>query len=411
MRDIHGLRRTRSGARKRIVLLGCLAATLAVTAGCGSNSDSSSGDAPGTKTLPFGLLVPLSGPAAAFGPPHRASVETAVQRINSEGGIKVGGDTYKVDLHVYDSAFDPTKAVSKAREAITKDGVKFLAIDGGVVTSAVQPIAESSKAVMFALAGGDSFLGTKHPMTFRYYYSIPDSLYAGLTVLKPKLGPNPKLVDLYPDDDIARSIAAQSAEKAKSLGYTASATYVGRDVTDFNAVLTKVIAQDPDVIDFGVMPPSQYAIVVQQARQLGYKGHFIFDDTAYVDTVIKAAGKGSVTDSVSVPYLANFNTPEGKYWYAHLKEHAGGDTSQGWTALGYDNVLLWKAAIEKAQSIDPAKVADALRQVSVEGVLGTVRYGGAKQYGLAQVFDITYPVATITASGKLKKVATINPNQ
>jgi branched-chain amino acid transport system substrate-binding protein len=389
----------------------CLAATLAVTAGCGSGASSSGAGKSGTKTLPYGLLVPLSGPAAAFGPPHRASVETAVQRVNSEGGIKIGSDTYKIDLHVYDSAFDPTKAVSKAREAISKDGVKFLAIDGGVVTSAVQPIAEASKAVVFALAGGDSFLGTKHPMTFRYYYSIPDSLYAGLTVLKPKLGPNPKLVDFYPDDDIARSIAAQSAEKAKSLGISASATYVGRDVTDFNAVLTKVIAQKPDVIDFGVMPPSQYAVVVQQARQLGYKGRFIFDDTLYVDTVLKAAGKGSVTGSVSVPYLANFKTPEGKYWYAHLKEHAGGDTSQGWTALGYDNVLLFKAAVEKAQSTDPTKVAAALRQVSVDGVLGKVRYGGAAQYGLAQVFDITYPVATVSADGKLKKVATVNPHQ
>jgi branched-chain amino acid transport system substrate-binding protein len=409
MRDVHDVLR-KNAVRRLAVALAAGSVLAATVAGCGG-SGSGSGSGSGPKELSMGLLVPLSGPAAAYGPPHRASVETAVERINSQGGVKIGGQSYKINLHVYDSAFDPTKAVSKAREAISKDGVKFLAVDGGVVMSAVQPVAEASKVTVFALAGGDTFLGPKHKQTFRYYYSIPDSLYSGLTVLKPKFGPNPKLIDLYPDDDIARGLAEQSKQRAESLGYTASATFVGRDVTDFNSILTKVIAEKPDVIDFGVMPPSQYAVVVQQARQLGYKGKFIFDDTVYLDTVTKAAGKGSVTGSVSVPYLADFKTPEGQYWNANIAKHAGGDPSQGWTALAYDNVLLLKAGAEKAQSLDPVKVADAIRTVSVEGVLGTVRYGGADQYGLAQVFDIQYPVAEITADGKLKKVATINPHQ
>jgi branched-chain amino acid transport system substrate-binding protein len=401
------------GLRKKsrgLVML--MAAGSLALAGCGGDDAGGSGgggESGGTQTLPYGLLVPLSGAAAAYGPPHRASVETAVKKINEEGGIKVGDTTYNLDLKVYDSAFDPTKAVSKAREAITKDGVDFLAVDGGVVTSAVQPVAESSNVAIFALAGGDKFLGEDHPLTFRYYYSIPDSLYSGLKVLKPKLGPDPKLVSLYPDDDVARSLAEQSKQRAEALGVSQTSAFVGRDVTDFNSVLTNVLKGDPDVIDFGVMPPSQYAIVVKQARQLGYKGHFIFDDTAYLDTVIKAAGKGSVTGSVSVPYLSDFTTPAGKYWSDNIASAEGGDPKQGWTTLAYDNVLLLKEGIEKAQSVDPQKVSEALREVSVEGALGEVSFGGEDEYGIPQVFEIKYPVAEITKDDQLKKVATVDP--
>ena len=135
-----------SRARVHTLAACALVAAMAFTAGCGDRGGAGAQGASGDKVIKYGLLVPLSGPAAAFGPPHRASVETAVKRVNEQGGIKIGNDTYKVELTVYDSAFDPTKGLSKAREAITKDGVKFLAIDGGVVTSAVQPVAESSGA-------------------------------------------------------------------------------------------------------------------------------------------------------------------------------------------------------------------------------------------------------------------------
>jgi branched-chain amino acid transport system substrate-binding protein len=405
MRYLNGLRRTRVGAAVLLFATACVAA--AVCASAARSSDQAQRDS--TKTLKYGLLVPLSGPAAAFGPPERASVETAVDRINSRGGIKVGGDTYKLELHVYDTAFDPTKAVSKTREAISRDGIRFLGVDGGVVTSAIQPITDSSKVLISALAAGDKFFGKAHPLAFRDYYSIPDALHAGLTVLKPTLGKHPKLVDLYPDDDLARAFAPQSRAAAKKLGYSASSVFVGRDVTDFNSVLTKVLAMKPDVIDFGVMPPSQYAVVVQQARQLGYKGKFIFDDTIYIDAVTKAAGKGAVTGSVSVPYLADFKTAEGKYWAANVGKHDGGDASQGWTALVYDNLLLLAKAVEKAQSTDPVKVADAMGKVTVNGVLGKVGFGGQKHFGLPRVFNINYSVAVITAAGKLKKVATVNP--
>lgn len=404
----------------RFLALALAVLTALVLSGCGGGSESSAdgGGEPAAdggggeeKTLPYGLLVPLSGPAAAFGPPHRASVETAIERINSQGGIKVGEDTYKLELKVYDSAFDPTKGVSKAREAIGRDGVKFLAIDGGVVTTAVQPVAERESVVIFALAGGDKFLGEDHPLTFRYYYSIPDSLIAGLTILKPELPANPKLVNFYTDDDIARELAAEGGERAEALGFETSSVYVSRDATDFNSVLTKVLEEDPDVIDFGIMPPSQYAVAVKQARQLGYEGKFIFDDTLYLDTVVDAAGEDSVIGSVSVPYFGDFTSEEGEYWYANIESQQGGDKAQGWTALGYDAVLLFAAAVEEAQSVEPEAVADALREVSTDGVLGTVRYGGADKYGINQVFNIEYGVAKVNEAGELEKVGVVDVNQ
>ena len=362
----------------------------------------------GANVITIGDIAPFSGAAAAYGPPEAASMQTAINLINSQGGVKVGGTTYTLKLKTYDSAWDPTKAVTAARQAITQDGLTFLEVDGTAMELAVQPITEAAHVLTFAVAGDASFIGPKHPLSFKTYYDISQSLQASLTVLKPKLGKSPKVVSVYPDNVSGHNISSQSGARARKLGFQYSAVFVGGDVTDFNPVLTKVLAEKPQVIDTGQLPPSQYAILAQQARQLGYKGLFVFDDTVDLPTVLKAAGKAGVAGSVTSPLLQDFTTPPGKYWQTHVGKVRGGDPTQGWSALPFDNLLLLKVAIEKAGTLDPQKVATALGQVSTTGALGKLSYGGAAVYGLNRTFIIDYPVAEITAAGTLKKVATVH---
>jgi len=67
----------------------------------------------------------------------------------------------------------------------------------------------------------------------------------------------------------------------------------------------------------------------------------------------------------------------------------------GWTAVAYDNLLLLASAINDAQSLDPAKVADALPKQKVQGILGEVSYGGADRYGIDRALNLPYGVSEV----------------
>lgn len=379
---------------------------LALVAACGSGTSGGSS----TATLTWGLITPFSGPAATYGPPEKAADQAAIDRINSEGGIRVGNVTYTLALKTYDSAYDPTTAVTATRQAVNQDHLKFLEVLGGGIVPAVQPITDPAKVMVFAIAGGDSYLGTKHPLTFRPYYDIPASSESNLRYLKGVLGKSQaKVVFFLTDDDLGHSVSGKETTRAQSLGYETSTVFVGRDATDFSATLTQVLAQHPDVIDFGATPSSQYAIAVKQARQLGYTGTFSFPDTFDSTTVGQAGGLTATTGSVTAPAWQSFDTPEGQYWTSKMKTLGQDPIANNWTAQAYDNLLLFRAAVEKAGSLDTSAVATALGQVSVTGALGQVKYGGQSTYGLPGVFIIPYPVAKIASDGSLTVVAAGQP--
>lgn len=374
---------------------------------CGGSSSTTTASGGGDKggVITWGLVAPFSGSAAAYGPPEKAGVQAAIDYVNSQGGVKVGSKTYTMALKTYDSAYDPTTAVTVTRQAVQQDGLKFLEVTGGGIVPAVQPIAEPAKAMIFAIAGGDSYLGTKHPLTFRPYYDIPGASKAILTHLKTSLtNSSPKVVIIEPDDDLGHALEVKQVKAAQDAGYSSKVIYLGRQSADFSPVATKALAENPDVIDFGPTPGDQYGAFIKAARQLGYKGPFSFPDTLSTTTVAKSVPLKSIAGSLTAPSWSAFPSPAGQYFSTSVKKQTG-STAESWTAQCFDNILLFKAAVEKAGSLDTSKIAAALGGVEVEGALGKVTYGGTETYGLPQIFQIPYPISKVSDSGELVDVA------
>lgn len=393
----------RSRFKLSIALALAVALSLLVAACGGSDDGSDEGTSDGK--IKFGLITPFSGSAASYGPPEKAAVEAAIGKINQEGGVEVGGDSYEFDLTTYDSAYDPTKAVTVAREAVNQDGIKYLEVLGGGIVPAVQPITEPKDVLVFAVAAGDEFVGEEHPMTFRPYYDVPASVEADLEYLKDDLGEGATVVHLYPDDDLGHSVAPKSQERAEALGYDSQVEFIPREATDFAPLLSRIV-KGTDVIDFGPTPPTQYAVIVKQARQLGYDGTFVFPDTIDLTTLKESASVKDIEGSVVSPAWENLKTEPGRHFASESRKKVG--EVQGWTAQAYDNLFLLKAAMEEADSLDTQEVADALEQVSIDGALGSVSYGGEDVYGIPRIFEIPYPVAVVTPNGSLKTVTEVD---
>ena len=61
------------------------------------------------KVVKIGFLAPLTGDVAAWGKPGYDGCLIWADWVNAAGGIKVGGDSYKVEFVSYDNEYDPAK--------------------------------------------------------------------------------------------------------------------------------------------------------------------------------------------------------------------------------------------------------------------------------------------------------------
>src|SRR5215470_14786840 len=81
--------------------------------------------------IKFGIATPLSGPAAAWGIPHKQATELVFDEINGQGGLEVAGKKYKLEVVAYDHKYVIAEGVATVNRLISKDDVQYLSILGG----------------------------------------------------------------------------------------------------------------------------------------------------------------------------------------------------------------------------------------------------------------------------------------
>jgi len=91
----------------------------------------------------LGAAVSLTGKYSSNGVHTQNGYNMAVDRINSMGGIKVGGKTYKFDIIYYDDESNPKRAAQLAERLISQDKVEFmLGPYSSGLTKAMAPVTE-----------------------------------------------------------------------------------------------------------------------------------------------------------------------------------------------------------------------------------------------------------------------------
>ena len=139
-------------SRTRRAQLVLAAASLA--AACGASAQ---------ETLKIGAIYSTSGPGAFLGVPEERGLRLKADEINKAGGI----NGRKVELVVYDSEGNTTKAAQLARRLIESD--KVLAIVGPSSSGEslqVLPIANELKTPLIAHAGTEKMTSPVTPWVF-----------------------------------------------------------------------------------------------------------------------------------------------------------------------------------------------------------------------------------------------------
>jgi branched-chain amino acid transport system substrate-binding protein len=139
--------------------------------------------------------------------------------------------------------------------------------------------------------------------------------------------------------------------------------------TDFKAILTKIKGKNPDAVFYGGMDATG-GPMIKQARELGIKAIFSFGDGACTDEMAKLAGaaaEGLICSQAGLPASAaskEFNDAF-KAKYGEVKQYA---------PFFYDAVGVMIAAMQKADSTDPAKYLPELHKISYDGATGKIEF-------------------------------------
>ncbi|HWN01722.1 MAG TPA: ABC transporter substrate-binding protein [Candidatus Dormibacteraeota bacterium] len=364
------------------------------------------------KTLTIGLLGPLSGGAASYGVELMRGAELRVEEINKAGGLKVGADAYRIKLVSYDHKAQAADTATATNKLIFQDKVKYIIGNAvGATCNAAQTITEPNKVMFAFVCWGTNNLAPEKPYSFRSMLSqweLTEPFYRWVKENHPKIK---RVAAISPNDTSGKDTNTAVVKALKALGFEVAADeYYERGTKDFYPVLTKILAQKPDMLDVAAAPPGEAGLILKQAMELGFKGAKGWTAGINPFTIISVAGR-EAAEGVWSP--ANINV-KGDHVSAAVRkfgetyEKRYGEVPGAIAVANYAAFDVFTQAMQKAGSVDTDKVLAVLTKEQFQTVWGPLAIGGKETYGIDRQF--LYPlVISEVRQGKVVDIAQVLP--
>ena len=294
-----------------------------------------------------------------------------VEQINAAGGIR----GRQLQLIIKDSQGNPERAISFAKQLIEEDEV--LAIIGPSTsgeTMAIKNICEEEQTILISCAAAENIV---NPVA-RYVFKTPQKdSDAALKIFQTMKQMGIKRVGVVSGNDgFGAAGKAQIERLAPQNGIEVLISEVyDKAATDLTDVLTKLKARKVQaVINWSIVPAQ--SIVAKNMRQIAlniplFQSHG-FGNIKYVreageagEGIIFPAGRLLVAERLpdTHPQKALLTTYKNDY------ESTYGEEVSTFGGHAYDAILILKAAIEKAESVETDAVRDAIE--GLRGLVGT----------------------------------------
>jgi len=200
----------------------------------------------------LGAAVSLTGKYSSNGVHTQNGYNMAVDRINSMGGVKVGGKTYKFDIVYYDDESNPKRAAQLAERLINQDGVEFmLGPYSSGLTKAMAPVTEKYGVPMVEANGASRSLFTKG---YKYLFAVlaPANLYLDVairTAVELNGGKPVNIAMAFEQDAFSQDVRLGIVDAAEDTGSKIVIDdKLPKELNDMAATLAKVKATKPDVL-------------------------------------------------------------------------------------------------------------------------------------------------------------------
>jgi branched-chain amino acid transport system substrate-binding protein len=340
----------------------------------------------------LGASVQLTGPVANTGRYYRDAYQLAIDKINATGGVKVGGQSRKLALKLYDNQSDVNLSVRQYTQLVSQDKVNLLlgpfASNFALADSAVS---EKYKVPMVQGGGASDQIFSRK---FKYIFGTlaPASNYYGSTIdMLKSLKPVPQSVALlYADDAFDVSVAEGTRPMLKKAGFnTVLDERYSTNATDFNSLLSQVKSKNVDVV-LVAGHETEILNFIRQAKSLAVAPKlYSFTVGVPSEDFRKALGKDADYAFGMSAWLPSTTLKD--RWFGDAQKFADeykakfGYDPDYHAASGAADVEAIAQAIESADSIDPQKVRDALAKSKFDSLYGPIAFSPAGQIDLPQV--------------------------
>jgi urea transport system substrate-binding protein len=369
---------TRTTARATGTLVASALVALVLLSGCGSSDDGSSGAGDGGSankgTVKIGVLAPITGSLAPYGAAIKNGMQVGVDLINANGGF----DGRKIEYTLLDDQTDPKTATTQARKLLVQDRVDLLmGTTSSATTLAVIPQAEAAhKPFVYIVEGEDKACtsdGGTRPLIFGNGETPEQKMSKYVPYMLQNLGK--RVYFIGSDYVFPHFVNDITAGYVKENGGTVVGTdYAPLGTSEFSSYISKIKSADPDVIFISVVGTDGVALVKQLGQfGLADKAKLTGMPTFAPEVIGGFASVAQGVYTVDRYWEGLENDVNAKYVAAYKKAFPKALPVPTMGAEGtYGTLLLYKAAVEKAGSLDADAVAKAMEGISVDTPTGAL---------------------------------------
>lgn len=356
-------------------------ALLALSLAC-SGAIAPAGAAP-RNTLLFGSAVSLTGSLANEGNLTKEGYDFWARYVNSHGGLRVGSQTYNVDIRYADDESNPQTTAKLVENLISNDHVDFvLGPYGSAGTYAAAAVAERHAVPMVDSGGAAERIFNQG---YRYTFGVlsPARKYlVGIIEYATKRKPQPHTIAISAASDaFSLEIQQGAVQSANDHGLrVVYADHYAGDAASIKAAAAAIEAVHPDItLNAGHLQDAlemhrALKDVHMNAKMYGYS---VGPDTPEFRVSLgndAQAVLGSAQWSPAVSYAGESG------FYPTARAYAAAFTRAVGHAPDYHNAeasaagLAFQYAIERAGTTDRAAVRDALAQLDVVTFFGLLKF-------------------------------------
>jgi branched-chain amino acid transport system substrate-binding protein len=317
----------------------------------------------------IGVYMPMTGDTATFGISSTNGFNLALKKLNAGGGINGS----RVKLIVEDDRGQPEEAKTVVTRLISKERVVAVLGEVGSTRSIVAAATcQQNQVPMLTPSSTNEKVTKKGDYIFRVCFIDPFQGEVGAKFAYEflKLKRAAILTDIKNDYSVGLTKSFRDAFLKLGGEIVIEKNYQAGD-TNFNAQLTSIRDANVELI----YAPGYYgdiSQIIKQARELGVKQPFIGGDGW--DSPDLWRGGGAALNGCFISNHYSVDNPDPRV-QSFVREFSAefGEAPDALAALAYDGANVLFDAIRRANSVDGAKIRDALAQTAgFPGVSGDI---------------------------------------
>jgi branched-chain amino acid transport system substrate-binding protein len=339
------------------------------------------------KAVKIGITAPLTGPAAEAGVALKQGFILAADEWNGAGGVMIKEFNKKIPVEVLieDCQSKPEVGVAIAEKLFTRDKVDVLLGDAfhSSVTMAIMELAPKYGKPIMSVEPVSEEIAKKVASNPKRYWNFwkgdwgstgyADSVFSTYRFMESKgffKSKTNKIAFIVEDTDYGRSNAEKTKELFAGIGFQSVAMEtVPLGYTDFYPQLGKLKNLGPDVLMSVFTPLSSGVALTKQFQEVGLKAYHHAIYYPLRPEFIPQAGKSADFLVWSTLLVDPEHNPKHKEFGERIKKRWNVVVNSD-HASAYDGMYNILDSIQRAGSLDPKKIVEALSQLDLKGIMG-----------------------------------------